>query len=195
MVLAAGAATRMGVPKAALPYGSSTVVGSVVEIGHASGLAPIVVVSGFHSDEVSEAVGNSATIAHNEHPELGNMSSLLVGVDAVGDIDGVVVLLADMPGVERRVIVDLVEGFARSGARCGWVEYSGERGHPIVLLLPVLDELRTLTGTKPLWPYFSSLPDSDVFVLPVNSPKPADINTPADYDRATNKAQKPNPGF
>ena len=182
----------MDVPKAALPYGSSTMVGSVVATARASGLESVVVVLGFHSDEVSEAVGDSAVIAQNTEPELGNMSSLLVGIDAVGDVDGVVVLLADMPGIRSNVIMDLVVGFAQSGARYGWVEYPEGRGHPIALSLPLLEDVRTLAGTKPLWSFFSGLPDGDGFALQANSPRPPDINTPADYHRA--KERDPGPG-
>jgi molybdenum cofactor cytidylyltransferase len=169
-------------------------VGSVLATGSASGLEPIVVVSGFHSDQVSAAVGDSAVIAHNEHPELGNMSSLLVGIDAIGDVDGVVVLLADMPRIQSDVIADLVDGVARSGARCGWVEYANGRGHPIVLSRAVFDEVRQLTGTKALWPFLSALPDSDVVALHVSSPKPIDVNTPADYHRAQIETQRTEAG-
>lgn len=185
MVLAAGGATRIRVAKPALPYGSGTMVGSVVATAHAAGLDPIIVVTGFHSEEVAEAVDGLARIAHNESPELGNMSSLLVGIDAAGDADGVVVLLSDMPDVRSEVVTDLVSGVARSGARCGWVEYTDGRGHPIVLTRSLFGEVRTLTGTKALWPFFSDLPDSDVFTLQVDSSRPIDVNTQADYERAT----------
>ncbi len=191
MVLAAGAATRMGVPKPALPYGSTTMVGSVIGTGRAAGLDPIIVVTGFHSRDVVEAVGDSAGIAHNAEPELGNMSSLLIGMDAVGDADGVVVLLSDMPGVQSDVVAALVNGVVRSGARCGWTDYVNGRGHPIALSRSVFDDIRTLTGTKALWPFFSALDDSDVFALGVNARSPTDVNTQADY----NRAKKKNPGL
>lgn len=185
VVLAAGEATRMGVAKPALPYGSSTMVGSVLATAHAAGLDPIIVVTGFHSSQVIEAVGGLADIAHNENPEMGNMSSLLVGIDAAGDADGVVVLLSDMPDVQSEVVSNVVRGVARSGARCGWANYPDGRGHPVALARSVFGEVRMLSGTKALWPFFSGLPDSDVFALTVDSPRPIDVNTQADYERAT----------
>lgn len=174
----------MGMAKPTLPYESSTMIGAVVEAAEAAGLAPIFVVTGFHSQEVTEAVGGTARIARNPEPELGNMSSLLIGLDAVGDAEGIVLLLADMPGVESQVIVDLVDGVGNTGSRCGWVEYDEGRGHPIALSRPVFDDVRTLTGTKALWPFFSSLPEGDVFVLRVTASRPIDVNTQADYERA-----------
>lgn len=183
VVLAAGEATRMGVPKPALPYGSTTLVGSVVDTGRAAGLAPIVVVTGFHSAEVSEAVGDSAVVAHNAEPKQGNMSSLLVGIDAAGDVEGVVVMLADMPGIDSSAIEDLVHGVARSGAQCGWIEYANGRGHPIALSRSVFRRVRSLSGTKVLWPFLDSLSASDVAALRVNDARPIDVNTQADYDR------------
>jgi CTP:molybdopterin cytidylyltransferase MocA len=85
------------------------------------------------------------------------------------------------------VIADLVDGVASTGSRCGWVEYDGERGHPIVLAGSVFNDVRTLTGTKALWPFFSSLPVSEVFTLLVDGPRPVDVNTRADYERANER--------
>lgn len=163
-------------------------VGSVVSTSRVSGLEPIVVVSGFHSDEVCEAVGDSAAIAHNEHPELGNMSSLLVGIDAVGDVDGVVVLLADMPGVESELIVKLVNSVSQANYRAGWVEYPEGRGHPVALVQSAFADVRKLTGTKALWPFFAALSEGEAFPLHTATPRPIDVNTQADYERIARPA-------
>ena len=188
MVLAAGAATRMGLPKATLPFASTTMVGAVVDAAAVAALDPIVVVTGFHAEETTEAVSGEALTVHNPDPAAGNMSSLLTGIEAVGDVDGVVVLLADMPRVESDLIVKLVNGVSHTGRRAGWVEYPEGRGHPIVLAQSAFADVRKLTGTKALWPFFEALSGGEVFALHTATQRPIDVNTPADYERIAGPA-------
>ena len=174
----------MGVPKPALPYGSTTIVGAVVRVANEAGLSPVVVVTGFHDDAVSGAVGGEAVIAHNPNPELGNVSSLLVGIDAVDDSQGAVLLLGDMPEVQPRLIASLCNGMGATACMAGWVEYRDGRGHPLAFGSSSFDELHTLTGSKALWPFLSSLPREETFVVRTDSLLPIDVNTPEDYVRA-----------
>ncbi len=185
MILAAGESTRMGSPKPTLAYGRTTMVGAAVSAANTAELAPVIVVTGFHGDVVSKAVGGSAQVVHNPHPESGNLSSLLVGLDAAGDVDGAIVLLADMPEVRSEVIADLAVGLIASGGRSGWVEYADGRGHPIALARRTFEDVRTLTGPRPLWPYLASLSEGDRFVLQIDTPQPINVNTPEDYERVT----------
>ena len=175
----------MGSPKPVLPYGSATMIEAVVNAAVSADLAPVIVVTGFHEGVVADAVGDSARIVHNPHPESGNLSSLLIGMDALGVVDGVVVVPADMPGVQSDVVADLAEGLIVSGSRGGWVEYADGRGHPIALAQSEFDDVRTLTGPRPLWPFLSSLPETETFILRVDAPGPIDVNTPGDYENVT----------
>ena len=185
VILAAGEATRMGTAKPAMPIGDTTLVGSVIAVAHDAGLDPVVVVTGFHHEEVAVATGDSATIALNPDPGRGNMSSLLVGLDAIGDTDATVVLLSDMPLVKASTIEALCRGLLESGAMCGRTRYSDGRGHPIVFTLRGVAAIGGLEGTKALWPWFDSLRDDERYELIVDDTLPPDINTPADYDRLT----------
>lgn len=171
----------MGLPKPALPYGSTTMVGAVVRSAGKADVSPVIVVTGFHEDAVAAAVGGSALIVHNENPERGNLSSLLVGMDAVGDTAGVVLLLADMPEVRVDLIVSLVDGMIASASKAGWVEYRDGRGHPIALSAASFEDVRTLRGSKALWPFLSSLSGDETFVVRVDERIPIDVNTPEDY--------------
>jgi hypothetical protein len=62
VVLAAGASTRMGRPKALLRHGERSFVACAVELAVAAGCAPIVVVTG--AQALSEPL--AATVVHNE---------------------------------------------------------------------------------------------------------------------------------
>ncbi len=156
-----------------------------------AGLAPVVVVTGFHDRAVSEAVGSAAAVVHNPRAASGNLSSLLVGIDAVDRVDGVIILLADMPQVAALVIVDLADGLLRTGRVAGWTEYIDGRGHPIALAASTFDLVHTLEGRRPLWAFLDALGDDEVFVLRVDDSKPIDVNTREDYERVTRWARDP----
>ena len=185
VILAAGEAVRMGAAKPAMPFGNKTLVGAVIDTAKAAGMDPVVVVTGFHRESVVAAVGDSARIAHNPDAASGNMSSLLVGIDAVGGVDAVAVLLADMPRVRAEVVNDLTRGLRESGRMVAWTQYSDGRGHPIALTTRGISAIRGLDGSKALWPFFDALKPKAVFEMAVEGARPADINTPADYKNAT----------
>jgi molybdenum cofactor cytidylyltransferase len=189
VILAAGEAVRMGRPKPALAFGSSTMVGAVVDAAETAELAPVVVVTGFHELEVSGAVGSVARVVHNPDPGAGNVSSLLVGMDACGDVDGIVLLLGDMPGVNWELIRQLAEGMTESGSRAGWVEYRNGRGHPLALARSVFGDVQSLRGPKALWPFLSSMEPADACVVRSDEPRPLDVNTPDDYRRLTGQPE------
>ena len=160
-------------------------VEAVVNAAVAADLAPVIVVTGFHDRVVVDAVGAPARVVHNPHPELGNLSSLVVGLDALGEVGGVVVVPADMPGLQSDAVAGLADGMGVSGCRGGWVEYSDGRGHPIALARSEFDVVRTLAGPRPLWPFLSSLSEKDAFILHMDTPGPIDVNTPEDYESVT----------
>jgi CTP:molybdopterin cytidylyltransferase MocA len=172
-----------------MAFGPSTMVGAVVDAASTAELSPVVVVTGFHEQEVSRAVGAAARVVHNSNPGAGNVSSLLVGMDACGDVDGIVLLLGDMPSVNGELIRQLAEGMAESGSRAGWVEYTNGRGHPLALARSVFGEVRTLSGSKALWPFLSSMEQEDTCVVRSEESRPLDVNTPEDYARLTRRPE------
>lgn len=189
VVLAAGEASRMGEPKVILPYRGSTIIETVVSTATEADLVPVVVVTGFHHEAVTAVIGDSATVVYNPDAVSGNLSSLSVGMSVLGEVDAVVILLGDMPGVEPQTVQQLAHQVISTGAAGGWVRYRGdqghgdEMGHPMVLSRQGIDGFASLTGTRPLWRYLNSLDPDDVVVLDVDADKPIDVNTPDDYRR------------
>ncbi|MCL1593802.1 MAG: NTP transferase domain-containing protein [Actinomycetia bacterium] len=183
----------MGRPKQVLPYGSTTLVGAVVVAAQASTVDEVVVVTGFHGAEVAAAVRESARIVRNPDPAAGNMSSLVTGLNAVGEGRGVVVLLSDMPNVSTEIVDALIAAVDDSGADAGWVAYSDGSGHPIVLGEHILEEVRDLTGSKALWRYLMSLATDRRLVLVVDDSKPVDVNTLDDFENVTRRLRHQEP--
>lgn len=179
----------MGESKVTLPYRGSTILETVVSTAADSGLDPIVVVTGFHHEAVAALIGDRATVVHNPDAVSGNLTSLKVGVSAVGEVDAAVILLGDMPGVGVQTVEDLIQRVLDTGAAGGWVRYRGDRngdpvlGHPVVLSRRGLDGCASLTGPKALWRYLTGLDADDVVALELDEDRPIDVNTPEEYRR------------
>ena len=100
VILAAGKSTRMGRPKATLPLGGATFLGTIVRSFQEAGVDDVVVVLGYEAASIEESLrqeGVTARLVVNEGYESGQLSSLLTGLRAV-----------DRPGV-RAILLSLVD--------------------------------------------------------------------------------------
>jgi CTP:molybdopterin cytidylyltransferase MocA len=164
-----------------MPYGASTIIGSVIDTIRSSAVDDIVVVTGYHSEVVVDAIPPGVATAHNENAETGNLSSLLVGMDAVGDVEGVIVVLGDMPDVNATTVDRLLAMWKTSDVLFGAARYTDEWGHPLLIDRSLFDVVRALRGTRPLRSYAESLGSSAFGTVDVDQPKPADINSMEGY--------------
>lgn len=125
LVLAAGAGTRYGQPKAPVVLDGERLVDRAVRTLRDGGCDPVLVVLGAWVGDVPGAV-----VIVNEAWSQGMGSSLRSGLDAiqdVPDVDRVVVTLVDLPGLTPaavRRVVDCPDGIVVA-------TYAGERGHPV----------------------------------------------------------------
>ncbi len=147
VVLAAGASRRMGAPKAAVRLGDETLLARVVDALVAAACAPILVVAGVHEAAVRAALParSAALVVVNDEPERGQLSSLQTALRHVERIapaaPGAVVALVDHPIVASRTVIQLMRA-AEAGSRPIVVPtHDGRRGHPIVLMRAVWDEV------------------------------------------------------
>src|ERR1044071_9143286 len=84
IVLAAGMSTRMGTLKQLLPFGKSTVLGSVIENLRVAGLDRVVVVLGHEANKVRESIATTEVeFVTNEDHVLGMFSSVQTGLRAL----------------------------------------------------------------------------------------------------------------
>ncbi len=151
VVLAAGASTRMGRPKALLEWGGQSFLRRVVGLAEGCGCAPIVVVEGAIALPGAEL--GSARRTHNERWSKGQLSSLQAGLSALSasgsgsegsegtegtegsegtEVSGVMVLAIDRPRVLPATCRALAQAHARAPNRIWQPAHAGRRGHPIV---------------------------------------------------------------
>lgn len=149
IVLAAGASTRMGRPKAALPLSdrADTFLSRLVRTLTTAGLPEIVVVTGSHAEVVRRAAGRMGApvrFAHNAAWPDGQLASLLVGLHhpPADLLEGVLVTLVDSPLVAVPTVAAVTAAWRRERAPITRPSRGDEHGHPVIFDAAVFDALR-----------------------------------------------------
>jgi molybdenum cofactor cytidylyltransferase len=160
VVLAAGGASRFGSPKQLADLEGRPLLQHAVDAVLAvPAVDPVVVVLGAEAARVREAVAFGADRAARPVvcPDWaeGMAASLRCGVEAVGDVDWVIVTLGDQPRVTAQVIAAVVDAAASAprGVDAVRATYDGVPGHPVALsreMLPGVAKLRGDVGAREL---------------------------------------------
>jgi molybdenum cofactor cytidylyltransferase len=195
IVLAAGASSRMGQAKAALPLGQTgeTVVARVVRTLLSGGVPDVTVVAGAHIDAVRMAMAAFTRVTADpqgpararviEHPrwQLGQLSSLLAGLDAIDGplLEGALVTLVDVPLVQPSTVAAVIAEWRRTRAAIVRPADGDRHGHPVIFDRSVFGDLRAADPAVGAKAVFAT---HRVLNVPVNDPGAFDdIDTPGDY--------------
>ena len=149
IILAAGASSRMGTPKALLDYRGETFVGRLVRVLGAC-CQPVIVVLGYHADAIRPQVPATANVAINPDPSRGQLSSLQTGLaELPAEADGFAFIPVDSPAVAEDTVAKLARAFERRKPSTLFVipRQSGKRGHPVFAARSIAAELLALPPT------------------------------------------------
>jgi CTP:molybdopterin cytidylyltransferase MocA len=126
LILAAGAGTRYGQPKAPVEIDGERLVDRAVRILRQGGCDPIVVVLGAWVGPVQ-----GARVVVNRNWAEGMGSSLRAGIDALTDSETThaLVTLVDLPGLTPTAVLRV----ASTSASLAVATYDGVRGHPVLM--------------------------------------------------------------
>lgn len=133
IVLAAGFSRRMGSPKLALPWGSTTVLGQVLQVLRAAGVDETIAVTGAERKVVEAICATEATrTVLNPLYQTGDMlSSLQAGLRALAPTTpAALVVLGDQPRIQAAVVQAVMQQRAEQGASLVVPSYRQRRGHP-----------------------------------------------------------------
>ncbi len=187
IVLAAGASTRMGRPKALLPWQGATLLAHQLEQLRRAGIEErIVVVGGSEAAAIAdEARRAGAAVAVNERWREGRASSLRAGAAAVpDDADPIVVVSVDQPR-PASIIRALLAAYGRRPAAAVVPVHDGSRGHPTLVAGRLLAELRAVCDQDRGLRAVLERHADDVTEAPVDADViHLDLNTPEDYEAA-----------
>jgi molybdenum cofactor cytidylyltransferase len=152
VVLAAGSASRMagsGHHKLLAEFDGMPLVRRSAATVKGSRVDRSVVVAGYRAEDIEKALaGLDAEIVINPDFATGMASSLKAGLAAVRDgADGLLVVLADMPGIRREHLDEMIAVFRREQGRAIVRAVSGgKRGNPVILPASTFDAVTKLTG-------------------------------------------------
>ena len=189
LLLAAGASTRMGQPKLLLPVEGRPMVERVLGECVRSDLDDVVVVLGYQSDRIAEALGAlrmnpKVRLVMNPDYASGMSASIRTGLPEVEkDYDHVMIVLADMPFMNADVINLLMHRYLSSGCVMGAVRVKGRRSHPVIFGREVYPALMTLSGDTGARHLFQA-PEKNLCLVDLGDAcDDEDIDTPEDYAR------------
>ncbi len=149
VILAAGASSRMGSPKALLEYRGETFLSRLIRVLGGVG-SPVVAVLGYHSDAIRRGTHGAATFATNPDPDRGQLSSLQTGLAAIPEgVEGFLFTPVDSPAVREETVRALKERFENRKPDTMFVipRFQGKRGHPVFATAPLIHEFLALPAT------------------------------------------------
>jgi CTP:molybdopterin cytidylyltransferase MocA len=193
VILAAGRAERMGRLKQLLPFGSKTVIETVVDMMLETSVDDIVVVLGHRADEVGSVLSDrSVRSVVNSSYETGMFSSVLSGLEALGnDVDGMMLLLGDQPQIKGEVVDAVLDRFRKTDKGIAIPEVEGHRGHPVIIDVNRYGAaIQDLDGSEGLKPIVRGYPDDTDFVVLDDPSILRDMDTPEDYERELRLREK-----
>jgi len=135
IVLAAGAAARMGRIKQLLKVEGQSLLRRAVRAAIEGGCGPVIVVTGAHGRETAAEIADLAAVTvENRGWAEGMGSSIRAGLAALEDtkpeMDAAVILVCDQPHLSGAVVKALVEAWSAGGRPMAACEYGGTVGTP-----------------------------------------------------------------
>lgn len=204
VLLAAGASTRMGRPKMLLPWGETTVIGSLLSQWSRIGVGHLAVVirSGdepLHAEihRFSQAQGPDYCQVHvleNANPRAEMWSSIQCAAHSTvwpAHIVGVVIALGDQPHLSDALLSALLRAHAVSSesSRILRPRFGERTGHPVVMPMTCFKSLSderaehlksALESRRASWS-FLDWEESALF---------EDLDTPEDYERISARSMR-----
>lgn len=187
IILSAGESSRMGRPKALLPWAGTTLVEWQVRQLRLAGVGQVIVVLGHDVDAIKPSLESlDVKVVVNESYREGRASSLRAGAAAVEPAaDAVLVLGVDQP--RPAAISSAIVGAWRGRGEALIVTpvHAGRRGHPVLLSSVLLDELRAAKEVELGLRGILNRHKTKVVEVEIgDSVVNMDLNTPSDYEAA-----------
>jgi CTP:molybdopterin cytidylyltransferase MocA len=145
----------------------------------------IVVVLGHHAQKIAEEINCcGVSTAVNPNPAAGQLSSVIVGVEASERFaaDAILLCPVDHPLISPATVKGLLDEFARTDARIVAPLCKGKRGHPVLFASSLFGQLksapRDVGARAVVWAHpreVAQVETADEGVL-------RNVNTAADYE-------------
>lgn len=145
VLMAAGAGVRFGGNKLRAEFRGTPLYALALAAVPASCLSSVAVVSG--DPVILSSAGEAGFIpVLNGSPELGASLTIRLGLEAVGDCDACMFMVADQPLLKRQTAARLVREYERCPGGILAPAYRGRRGNPVIFSSVFFPELMALEG-------------------------------------------------
>jgi len=157
LFLAAGEGSRLGsTPKALLKKDGDSLLKRFCQTAQSLSFTQFIVVTGFHAQaiesELASIVGDlrlPISLVSNPHPELGQSSSVRVGLEALKEnYDVLLISLCDQPNIGKKEITALLNQYEqrKSGTEIVMPMVGRQRGNPVLFSKKVIDSILAIPG-------------------------------------------------
>jgi molybdenum cofactor cytidylyltransferase len=183
VILAAGQARRMGRNKMLLPYGTSSVIETIVtEVTACSAVGDVVVVTGHEPDRITALLAAQPVrcVFNPDYARAEMLVSLQVGVRALAaETQAALIVPGDHPRLRRDIIQRVVDEYQPDALVIP--SYQMKRGHPILIDRMWWDELLALPDTASLRDFIRAHEDHIRYVVVDTDSVLQDLDTPEEY--------------
>ncbi|MCB2178913.1 putative selenium-dependent hydroxylase accessory protein YqeC [bacterium] len=186
VVLAAGGSGRMGQPKQLLDWFGKPFVRVVTETAVASGLGPVLVVTGAAHEQVEAAIADlPVQIVRNHGWEQGQSTSVRAVMEAIGNGPdaplGAIFFLVDQPQIPVRLVQTLLDAYAESLPPVVAPLVDDRRGNPVLFDGRTFEALRGTVGDAGGRQVFSCF--RVAYIPCLDAAAGMDVDTPEDYEK------------
>ncbi len=194
IVRAAGKSSRMGANKLLLPLDGRPLVWRAVSSACASSADVVLVVLGNEAEQVAAALppGRYQRVDNPRYAE-GLSTSLQAGLDALPDnVDGALILLADMPFTSSATVEALLAAAREAPDRIAAMNQDGRPTPPVYWPRARFGELQSIRGDEGGRSLLMRAPEAVHLVAMAQSDETLDVDAPEDYQRIVGRDQSSN---
>jgi len=193
-ILAAGQSSRMeNGNKLLLPINEIPIISHVCNTVSTAELDPVVVVTGFESDLVTQVIPTEINdIIYNSHWQSGMASSIYEGLSALPkNVDGNMIVLGDMPMISKDTLTLLIDKFImHNGQHIIYPIYEERQANPVIFPKKYFQEILSSTGDRGYKKVLKKYPD-DVVGVSIGSPEVVfDCDSEDNYFRLLEEMQE-----
>jgi len=188
VVLAAGAGSRLGRrPKCLLELGGVPLIRRTLIALSGAGVDEVVVVLGHHAELIEPVVAPfPVTLVRNPDPDAGQVSSQRFGLAALtGQLDAVLVALADQPLLNAQDVTALIGAYKRrpAGTSVVFPQVAGAPGNPVVFSTEVREQILAGDANVGCRQWRGAHPEAVAPFVTDNRRYRVDVDTPEDLER------------
>ncbi len=180
VLMAAGASSRFGECKLIKKFASRPMFEYALDALPYNKLCAVAVVSG-RAEILAAAKARGFIPVLNDRPEDGPPRTIRLGMEAVGDADGIMFMVADQPLLRRESVAGELDFFAKNASSIVAMGHGARRGNPVIFPREFFDELKALRGERGGGAVMTAHRERIMLYQLENGAELMDIDTASDY--------------